>query len=205
MRIRRPFDKPLRSGKWVVGAFCCPFQPIDHRGREAGESESSAQSFGSEERLRQYRAYRRGIGRLVQGSIQPADNLGQARRRNTPLISEVRPVYVVQFRLQPLQRPRRAVALLRTDHEPTAFETPGQQHGLDIVYTVHTDTAAVPAALIAVQYALEHLADAVAIPHLGTLESDTPWWVVTEVADLITGTQECPVGSASPMAVRQEP
>lgn len=43
---------------------------------------------------------------------------------------------------------------------------------------------------------LEHLADAVVIPHLATLEQGTPWWVVTEAADLITGTQACPLWSA---------
>lgn len=75
------------------------------------------------------------------------------------------------------------------------FEALVQRHELHIVYTVHTDTAAVSAALIAVQHALEYLADAIVIPHLGTLEPDTPWRVVTAAADLITGTQEYPLGS----------
>ncbi|MEU2039259.1 hypothetical protein [Nocardia niwae] len=63
---------------------------------------------------------------------------------------------------------------------------------------MHTDAQAVLAALIAVQYALEHMADAVVVPHLGVLRPDTPWWAVTEMADLITGTREYPLGSALP-------
>ncbi|WP_327147646.1 hypothetical protein [Nocardia sp. NBC_01329] len=91
--------------------------------------------------------------------------------------------------------PRRAVALLHSGHDPMTLETLVQKHELRIVYTVHTDAPAVLAALIAVQHALEHLADAVVIPHIGTLESATPWRVVTAAGDLITGTQEYPLGS----------
>ncbi|MEV6254384.1 hypothetical protein AB0L97_14135 [Nocardia sp. NPDC051911] len=94
------------------------------------------------------------------------------------------------------QGPRQAVALLHSDHDPTEFEALVQRHKLRIVYTVHTDAQAALAALIAVQYALEHMADAVVVPHLGVLRPDTPWWAVTEMADLITGTREYPLGSA---------
>lgn len=100
---------------------------------------------------------------------------------------------------------RRAVALLHSDHDPTEFEALVQRHGLRIVYTVHTDVHAVLAALIAVQYTLEHMADAVVIPHLGVLKPATPWWAVTEMADLITGTREYPLGSALPTTVRRAP
>ncbi|WP_062998926.1 hypothetical protein [Nocardia jinanensis] len=99
---------------------------------------------------------------------------------------------------------KRAVALLHTDHVPTDFEALIQQHQLRIVYTVRTDTRAVLAALIAVQYALENLADAVVIPHLGSLEPDAPWWVVTEVTELITRTQVYPAGSALPTVLGEE-
>ncbi|MBF6195429.1 hypothetical protein U3653_25270 [Nocardia sp. CDC186] len=97
------------------------------------------------------------------------------------------------------------MALLHSDHDPTEFEALVRHHVLRIVYTVHTDAQAVLAALIAVQYALEHMADAVVIPHLGVLESDTPWWAVTEMADLITGTREYPLGSALPTTARWAP
>lgn len=92
--------------------------------------------------------------------------------------------------------PTRAIALLHSDHDPVTYEALTRKHRLKIVHTIHTDVAAVLAALIAVQHALEHAADAVAIPHLGTLEPGEPWWAVTHAADLITGTQEYPLGSA---------
>ncbi|WP_459545149.1 hypothetical protein [Nocardia sp. X0981] len=92
-------------------------------------------------------------------------------------------------------RPKRAVALLHSDHDPVVFEALVRRHTLDIVYTVYTDAPAVLAALIAVQHALEYLADAVVIPHIGALEPATPWRVVTAAAELITGTQEYPLGS----------
>ena len=92
--------------------------------------------------------------------------------------------------------PTRAVALLHSTHDPATYEALTRQHWLNIVHTVHTDTVAVLAALIAVQYALEYAADAVVIPHLGALEPRTPWWVVTQAADLITATQAYPLGSA---------
>jgi hypothetical protein len=87
---------------------------------------------------------------------------------------------------------KRAIALLHTDHSPAQFEALVLQNGLRIVYTVRTDTRAVLAALIATQHALEHVAEAVVIPHLGSLEPNAPWWVVTTVADLITGTRVYP-------------
>ncbi|TLF77374.1 hypothetical protein [Nocardia cyriacigeorgica] len=90
----------------------------------------------------------------------------------------------------------RAIALLHSRHDPVVFEALTQRHRLRIVYTVYTDAAAVLAALIAVQHALDHLADAVAVPHLGTLEPGTPWWVVTEAADLITAARQYPRRSA---------
>jgi hypothetical protein len=92
--------------------------------------------------------------------------------------------------------PTRAVALLHSTHDPATYEALTRKHRLNIVHTVRTDAVAVLAALVAVQYALEHAADAVVIPHLGALEPRTPWWVVTQAADLITGTQEYPLGSA---------
>ena len=92
--------------------------------------------------------------------------------------------------------PIRAVALLHSTHDQGAYEALAQNHQLNVVYTVHTDAAAVLAALIAVQYALEHAADAVVIPHLDDLEPRTPWWVVTQAAELITATQRYPWGSA---------
>lgn len=103
-----------------------------------------------------------------------------------------------------LDRPKRAVALLHSDHDSAAYETLTRKHRLTIVHTVHTDATAVLAALIAVQHALEHLADAVVIPHLGTLGPGTPWWVITEAADLITGTQEYPLWSAVTAQTRRK-
>ena len=90
----------------------------------------------------------------------------------------------------------RAVALLRSTHDPAIYEALTRKHRLHIVYTVYTDVAAVLAALIVVQHAMEHGADTVVIPHLNALEPCTPWWVVTLAADLITGTQEYRMGAA---------
>ncbi|WP_328390999.1 hypothetical protein [Nocardia sp. NBC_00416] len=87
---------------------------------------------------------------------------------------------------------KRAVALLHTAHAPAEFEALVQQNSLQIVYTVRTDARAALAALIAVQYALERVAEAVVIPHLGSLEPDAPWWVITGVAELITGARTYP-------------
>ncbi|WP_305779790.1 hypothetical protein [Nocardia nova] len=95
-----------------------------------------------------------------------------------------------------MDKPIRAIALLHSDHDPAALEALIREHRLQIVYTVHTDTVAVLAALIAVQYAVEHAAEAVVIPHLDTLEPGAPWWKVTQAADLITGTQEYSLWSA---------
>lgn len=92
--------------------------------------------------------------------------------------------------------PRRAIALLHSNHDPQAYEALVRKHNLNIVHTVHTDTAPVLAALIAVQHALDHAADAVAIPHLTVLEPRTPWWAVTHAADLITAIREYPLWSA---------
>ncbi|MBO0853139.1 MAG: hypothetical protein J2P18_05155 [Nocardia sp.] len=89
-------------------------------------------------------------------------------------------------------KPTRAIALLHSDHDPTTLEELTLKHQLQIVYTVHTDTVPALATLIAVQYAGEHAADAVVIPHLETLEPGTPWLRITHTADLITGTQQYP-------------
>ena len=94
------------------------------------------------------------------------------------------------------ERSTRAVALLHSTHEPATYQVLTQKHRLNVVYTVHTDAAAVLAALIAAQHALEHAADAVVIPHLGALGPRSPWWVVTQVADLISATHEYTLGSA---------
>ncbi|MGK8465070.1 hypothetical protein [Nocardia cyriacigeorgica] len=53
------------------------------------------------------------------------------------------------------------------------------------------------------QRAIEHLADVVVVSHLGTLQARTPWWVVTEAAELITRTQRYPRWSI--VAVSAEP
>ena len=95
-----------------------------------------------------------------------------------------------------MNKPIRVIALLHSDHDPAILEALTRQHRLQIVYTVHTDTVAVLATLIAVQYALEYAADAVVIPHLGTLVPGAPWLRVTQAADLITSTQRYPLGSA---------
>lgn len=60
--------------------------------------------------------------------------------------------------------PTRAVALLHSTHNPATYEALTRKYRLVIVHTVHTDAVAVLAALIAVQHALEHAADAVVIP-----------------------------------------
>ncbi|MGW5385680.1 hypothetical protein [Nocardia sp. NPDC003963] len=87
---------------------------------------------------------------------------------------------------------RRAVALLHTDHDASELGALTERSGLRLVFTVWTDTRAVLAALIAVQHALEHAAEVVVIPHLGSLEPDTPWWVITDVAELVTSTHVYP-------------
>jgi hypothetical protein len=73
----------------------------------------------------------------------------------------------------------RAVVLLRSDDNPAVLDALLDTHDAITVHTVHTDAPAVLSALIAVQHALEHLADAVVIPHLRMLEPGTPWWVVS--------------------------
>ncbi|MET8799549.1 hypothetical protein ABZV91_24535 [Nocardia sp. NPDC004568] len=87
---------------------------------------------------------------------------------------------------------KRTVALLHNDHGASGLDALLQRNGLRLVFTVRTDSPAVLAALIAVQHALEHAAEVVVIPHLGSLEPDTPWWVITDVAELITGTHVYP-------------
>ncbi|AHH15677.1 hypothetical protein NONO_c08700 [Nocardia nova SH22a] len=98
----------------------------------------------------------------------------------------------------------RAIALLHSDHDPAVYEAQTRRHRLEIVYTVHTDALAVLAALIAVQYAFEYAAHTVVIPHLGTLESGTPWWAITQVADLITGTRKYPLQAGATAAASRE-
>ncbi|MET8799588.1 hypothetical protein ABZV91_24740 [Nocardia sp. NPDC004568] len=100
--------------------------------------------------------------------------------------------------------PTRAIALLHSTHDPATYEALTRKHRLNIVYTIHTDAVAVVSALIAVQHALEHAADAVVIPHLGALEPRTPWWVVTQATDLITATQHYPLWSAPTTQTRLE-
>lgn len=98
----------------------------------------------------------------------------------------------------------RAVALLYSTHDPAVYEALARTHRLSIVHTVHTDAVAALAALIAVQHALEHAADVVVIPQLGALEPRTPWWVVTQAADLITTTHAYSLGSAATTQHRTE-
>ncbi len=98
----------------------------------------------------------------------------------------------------------RAIALLHSDHDPTTYEALTRQHRLEIVYTVHTDALAVLALLIVVQYAFEYVAETVVIPHLGTLEPGTPWWAITQVADLITGTRKYSARSIAVPGTRRE-
>ncbi|TLF92951.1 hypothetical protein FEK35_30095 [Nocardia cyriacigeorgica] len=102
-------------------------------------------------------------------------------------------------------KPRRAVALLHSGHDPEVYQSLLYRHRLKIVYTVHTDASAVLAALIAVQHALEHLAEAVVVPHLDTPDADAPWWVITEATDLITSTGEYPLRSRLAAPMREEP
>ncbi|MBA4854470.1 hypothetical protein IU443_02850 [Nocardia farcinica] len=99
---------------------------------------------------------------------------------------------------------RRAIAVLRSDHDPAVYDALTRAHPLRIVYTVHTDAAALLAARIGVHHALEHAADAAVVPHLGTLEPDSPWWLVTQVADLITGKQIYSLRSATSTQRRSE-
>ncbi|MGW0356280.1 hypothetical protein ACWDXV_18935 [Nocardia nova] len=100
---------------------------------------------------------------------------------------------------------RRAIALLHSDHDPDTYETLTRQHRLEVIYTVHTDALAVLAALIAAQHAFEYAADAVVIPHLDTLEVDSPWWAITQVTDLITGTRTYPkLPAATPGTGREQ-
>ncbi|MFF0455220.1 hypothetical protein [Nocardia africana] len=91
---------------------------------------------------------------------------------------------------------RRTIALLRSDHDPDTYEALTRQHRLEIVYTVHTDALAVLAALIVAQYAFEYAADTVVIPHLRALEDSSPWWAITQVADLVTATRKYPKSPA---------
>ncbi|MEV0110344.1 hypothetical protein AB0H42_28950 [Nocardia sp. NPDC050799] len=103
------------------------------------------------------------------------------------------------------QGDEKAVALLHSGHDPEVYKALVRQHGLRVVYTVHTDAPAVLAALIAVQHALEHTADVVVIPHLDALESGSPWWVVTEVAGLYTRGHEYPLWSVFSSAFGRQP
>ncbi len=95
--------------------------------------------------------------------------------------------------------------MLHSGHDPGVFEALVRQHGLRVVHTVHTDAPALLAALIAVQHALEHMADVVVIPHLDALEVGSPWWVVTEMADLLTSSQKYPLWSVFSSESRPQP
>lgn len=90
----------------------------------------------------------------------------------------------------------RAVVLLHSTHDPAVLEALLDRYHATIVHTVRTDAPAVLSALIAVQHALEHIADAVVIPHLHMLVPGTPWWVVPQAADLITSTHRYPFASS---------
>ena len=68
----------------------------------------------------------------------------------------------------------RAVVLLHSEHDPAVLEALLDRYHATIVHTVHTDAPAVLSALIAVQHTLEHIADAVVIPHLHMLDPGTP-------------------------------
>lgn len=96
----------------------------------------------------------------------------------------------------------RAVLLLHSQHNSAVLDALLHRYHATTVHTIHTDAPAVLSALIAVQHALEHLADAVVIPHLRTLEPGTPWWVVTQAADLITSTRRYPFGTPPERQVR---
>jgi hypothetical protein len=63
-----------------------------------------------------------------------------------------------------------------------------QEHDLDIVYTVVTDTAPQLAALIAVHHMLESDVEAVVVPHLteDEVQSNRSWQLVVTLARLVT-------------------
>lgn len=83
---------------------------------------------------------------------------------------------------------RRALILHRTACDRNDIERLVQAHGLDIVYTVVTDTVPALAALIAVHHLLESDAEVVVVPHLteDEVRRYRSWILVTALAELVT-------------------
>lgn len=83
---------------------------------------------------------------------------------------------------------RRAIVLRRSEYDGPELEQLVRAHSLEIVYTVVTDTGSQLGALIAIQHALEHGVEVIAIPHLTPEEirREHPWHAVSALAELVT-------------------
>lgn len=89
---------------------------------------------------------------------------------------------------RPISGKRRALVLRQTDCDSGVIDRLAQEHGLDIVYTVVTDTAPQLTALIAVHHMLESDAETVIVPHLteDEIRRDRSWQLVITLARLVT-------------------
>ncbi|MFI2233097.1 hypothetical protein [Nocardia testacea] len=78
--------------------------------------------------------------------------------------------------------------LRRADCDSSDIEWVAQEYGLDIVYTVVTDTAPRLAALIAVHHILESDAEVIVVPHLtrDEIQRTHSWQVVAALVELVT-------------------
>ncbi|MGW0006194.1 hypothetical protein [Nocardia grenadensis] len=76
----------------------------------------------------------------------------------------------------------------RTDCDSGVVDRLAHEYGLDIVYTVVTDSAPQLAALIAVHHMLESDVEAVVVPHLteDEVRRNRSWQLVVTLARLVT-------------------
>lgn len=84
---------------------------------------------------------------------------------------------------------RRAVVLCRPETMSREIRCLANRYGLEVVYTVFTDTESSRlATLIAVHHLIEHDADVVVIPHLAVarIANDLQWRAVVATTEIIT-------------------
>ncbi|MEV0106654.1 hypothetical protein AB0H42_09995 [Nocardia sp. NPDC050799] len=89
---------------------------------------------------------------------------------------------------KPISGKLRALVLRRTDCDSGVIDRLAQEHGLEIVYTVVTDTTPQLAALIAIHHMLESDAEAVVVPHLteDEVRRNRSWQLVVTLTRLVT-------------------
>lgn len=92
--------------------------------------------------------------------------------------------------------PRRAVAVCAHGSDSSDIDRLCEIHALRVVFTAYIGAGSVHAPVIAARHAIEHDADVVLVPDLGTdAARSQPWRAVTRVADLITASAVLEFGS----------